>query len=63
MLLCIADEDPVMGIELDSLNHDSEKVVERDELKNLLFKLAGCPWCGFAPPIRGLSALKIFTIC
>lgn len=43
VLLCTADEDPVLGIELDSLHHDSEEVVERDELKNLLFKLAGLP--------------------
>lgn len=43
VLLCTADEDPVMGIELDSVHHDSEEVAERDELKNLLFKLAGLP--------------------
>ena len=43
VLLCTTDEDPVLGIELDSLHHDSEEVVERDELKNLLFKLAGLP--------------------
>lgn len=43
VLLCTADEDPVLGIELDSPHHDSEEVVERDELKNLLFKLAGLP--------------------
>ena len=43
VLLCTTDEDPVMCIELDSFNHDSEEVVERDGLKNLLFKLAGLP--------------------
>ena len=43
VLLCTTDEDPVLGIELDSLHHDSEEVVERDELKNHLFKLAGLP--------------------
>lgn len=43
VLLCTADEDPVLGIELDSLHLDSEEAVERDELKNLLFKLAGLP--------------------
>lgn len=43
VLLCTADEDPVMGIELDSVHHDSDEVVERDGLKNLLFKLAGLP--------------------
>jgi hypothetical protein len=43
VLLCTTDEDPVMGIELDSVHHDSDEVVERDELKNLLFKLAGLP--------------------
>jgi Protein of unknown function (DUF2726) len=32
-----------MGIELDSIHHDSEEAVERDELKNRLFKLAGPP--------------------
>lgn len=41
VLLCTADEDPVAGIELDSVHHDSDEAVERDELKNLLFKLAG----------------------
>lgn len=43
VLLCTTDEDPVMGIELDSVHHDSDEVVERDGLKNLLFKLAGLP--------------------
>lgn len=41
VLLCTADEDPVMGIELDSVHHDRDEVVERDELKNLLFRLVG----------------------
>lgn len=43
VLLCTEDEDPVMGIELDSVHHDADEVAERDELKNLLFKLAGIP--------------------
>lgn len=43
VLLCTADEDPVAGIELDSVHHDTEAAAERDELKNLLFKLAGLP--------------------
>ncbi len=42
-LLCTADEDPVAGFELDSVHHDTEEAAERDELKNLLFKLAGLP--------------------
>lgn len=43
VLLCTADEDPVAGIELDSVHHDTEEAAERDELKNMLFKLAGLP--------------------
>jgi hypothetical protein len=43
VLLCTADEDPIAGIELDSVHHDTEEAIERDELKNLLFKLAGLP--------------------
>lgn len=43
VLICTEDEDPVLGIELDSLHHDNEEVAERDDLKNLLFKLAGLP--------------------
>lgn len=43
ILLCTTDEDPVAGIELDSVHHDSEEAAERDELKNMLFKLAGLP--------------------
>jgi hypothetical protein len=43
VLLCTADEDPIAGIELDSVHHDSEEAAERDELKNTLFKLAGLP--------------------
>lgn len=43
VLLCTADEDPVAGIELDSIHHDTEEAAERDELKNLLFRLAGIP--------------------
>ena len=43
VLLCTVDEDPVLGIELDSIHHDTDEAAERDELKNLLFKLAGLP--------------------
>lgn len=43
ILLCTDDEDPVAGIELDSVFHDSEEAVERDKLKNTLFKLSGLP--------------------
>lgn len=43
VLLCTADEDPVVGIELDSVHHDTEEATDRDELKNMLFKLAGLP--------------------
>lgn len=49
VLLCTEDEDPVMGIELDSVHHDAEEVAERDELKNLLFKLAGIPLIRIRP--------------
>jgi len=43
VLLCTEDEDPVAGIELDSLHHDREDAQERDMLKNRLFQLAGVP--------------------
>lgn len=43
VLLCTADEDPVVGIELDSVHHDGEAAAERDALKNGLFNLAGVP--------------------
>jgi len=43
VLLCTPDEDPVAGIELDSSHHDTERAQERDELKNMLFMLAGMP--------------------
>ncbi|RDU98929.1 DUF2726 domain-containing protein [Trinickia dinghuensis] len=43
VLLCTADEDPVVGIELDSIHHDTDEAAERDELKNLLFTLSGLP--------------------
>ena len=43
VLLCTSEEDLVVGIELDSVHHDSEEAAERDELKNQLFKLAGLP--------------------
>jgi hypothetical protein len=32
-----------MGIEFNSVHHEADEVAERDELKNLLFKLAGIP--------------------
>ncbi|WP_027795621.1 DUF2726 domain-containing protein [Paraburkholderia acidipaludis] len=43
VLLCTEDEDPVAGIELDSVHHDSDEAAERDQLKNQLFQLAGLP--------------------
>lgn len=43
VLLCTVDEDPIAGFESDSVHHDTEDARERDELKNLLFKLAGLP--------------------
>lgn len=43
ILLCTREEDPVAGIELDSVHHDSQEAAERDELKNNLFRLAGLP--------------------
>lgn len=49
VLLCTADEDPVVGIELDSVHHDIVSVAERDELKNGLFNLAGVPLVRIRP--------------
>jgi hypothetical protein len=43
VLLCTREEDPVAGIELDSVHHDSEEAAERDAQKNNLFRLAGVP--------------------
>lgn len=43
VLLCTEDEDPIAGIELDSLHHDDSEARERDALKNRLFQLAGLP--------------------
>jgi hypothetical protein len=43
VLLCTPDEDPVAGIELDSVHHDQEERAERDQLKNELFQVAGMP--------------------
>lgn len=43
VLLCTIDEDPIAGIELDSVHHDSDEAAGRDELKNTLFKLSGLP--------------------
>jgi len=40
VLLCTADGDPVAGIELDSVHHDTDHATERDELKNLHFNLS-----------------------
>lgn len=41
VLLCTDDEDPVAGIELDSVHHDAEGARERDQLKDELFAMAG----------------------
>lgn len=49
VLLCTCDEDPVAGIELDSVHHDTEDARERDELKNKLFTLAGLPLLRIRP--------------
>ncbi len=49
VLLCTREEDPVAGIELDSIHHDSEEAIERDELKNKLFQLAGLPLVRIRP--------------
>lgn len=49
VLLCTADEDPVAGLELDSVHHDTDEATERDELKNTLFKLAGLPLVRIRP--------------
>ena len=43
VLLCTADEDPVMGIELDSVHHDADVVFDGDDLNTRLFNLAGLP--------------------
>lgn len=43
VLLCSDDEDPVAGIELDSVHHDQEEACERDQLKDELFTIAGIP--------------------
>ncbi|WP_227105500.1 DUF2726 domain-containing protein [Chromobacterium rhizoryzae] len=43
VLLCTQEEDPVVGFELDSAYHDAAEVVERDQLKDELFSLAGIP--------------------
>ena len=41
--MCTHDEDPVAGIELDSVHHDAEVASQRDEIKNALFQLARLP--------------------
>ncbi|KWU17959.1 DUF2726 domain-containing protein [Burkholderia cenocepacia] len=43
VLLCTDDEDPVAGIELDSVHHDTDEARERDALKNELFEISGLP--------------------
>lgn len=42
-LLCTEDEDPIAGIELDSMHHDDPVAIERDALKDKLFAIAGVP--------------------
>ncbi|SMG39421.1 DUF2726 domain-containing protein [Paraburkholderia susongensis] len=49
VLLCTDDEDPVGGIELDSVHHDSDEARERDVLKNEFFSLAGLPLIRIRP--------------
>ncbi|MBY4714901.1 DUF2726 domain-containing protein [Burkholderia cepacia] len=49
VLLATEDEDPVAGIELDSVRHDDEERAEGDELKNQLFVLAGLPLIRIRP--------------
>ncbi|KWN85164.1 hypothetical protein WM25_02340 [Burkholderia ubonensis] len=49
VLLVTEDEDPVAGIELDSVRHDSEERAEWDELKSQLFLLAGLPLIRIRP--------------
>jgi hypothetical protein len=43
VLLCTEDEDPVAGIELDSVHHDDVETQDRDAMKDKLFSLAGVP--------------------
>jgi hypothetical protein len=49
VLLCTDDEDPVAGFELDSVHHDDEDAVERDRLKEDLFRIAGVPMFRIRP--------------
>lgn len=49
VLLCTPQEDPVAGIELDSIHHDTEEAAERDELKNRLFSVSGLPLVRIRP--------------
>lgn len=42
-LLCTEDEDPIAGIELDSMHHDDPTAMERDAMKDKLFAIAGVP--------------------
>jgi hypothetical protein len=49
VLLCTEDEDPVAGIELDSVHHDTEEAAERDKMKQDLFRLAGLPLVRIRP--------------
>lgn len=63
VLLCTRDEDPVAGIELDSIHHDSEEAVERDELKNKLFQLAGLPLVRIRPDdVRSVRAEDFYDL-
>lgn len=43
VLICTQDEDPIAGIELDSIFHDDESAVNKDALKDEIFSLAGIP--------------------
>lgn len=43
VLLCTPDEDPLCGIELDSILHDNTHAQRRDFLKNEIFNIAGIP--------------------
>ena len=42
-LLCTEDEDPIAGIELDSMHHDDPAAAARDAMKDKLFAIAGVP--------------------
>lgn len=62
-LLCTREEDPVAGIELDSVHHDSEEAAERDDLKNKLFRLAGVPLVRIrADDVRAVRAEDFYDL-